>query len=136
MPKCWSGIDLNCITAVQKVAGLEELEPNVGAGLVMTESDWNAYNIPTLFFTTNTYPQAGVHLVARLCQLPAGGGSIIRSVPGLQPEPAALGAKIRPARRVYGIMGGRAKMRDRCLCKTVQKSVSEYGVQINTILEF
>ena len=53
-----------------------------------------------------------------------------------EPAPAALGAKIRPAGRAYGIMGGGAKMRDRCLCKTVQKSVSEYEVQINTILEF
>ena len=55
---------------------------------------------------------------------------------GLKPEPTTLGAKIRPTGRVYGIMEGGAKMRDRCLCKTVQESVSGYGVQINTILEF
>ena len=51
-------------------------------------------------------PQARVHLAARLCQLPAGRGRHSRGVPGLQPEPAALGAKIRPAGRVPRIMGG------------------------------
>ena len=53
-------------------------------------------------------PQARVHLAARPRQLPAGRGRHIRSVPGLQPEQAALGAKMRPAGRVYGIMGGGA----------------------------